>query len=94
MMSLKRSDLNHITELLIEQVFRNENIMFNCRNDEYMVFIDGEYADLIDIIASLHNLLYEAVTGEKYDYMWHWANKVGAWCNDNLFKVGGESEEV
>ena len=92
-MSLKRSDLNHITETLIEQVFRNENIMFNCRNDEYMVFIDGEYADLIDVIASLHNLLYEAVTGEKYDYMWHWANKVGAWCNDNLFKVGEQDEE-
>lgn len=90
---MKRSDLNHITETLIEQVFRNENIMFNFRNDEYMVFIDGEYADLIDIIASLHNLLYEAVTGEKYDYMWHWSNKVGEWCNDNLFKVGGESEE-
>lgn len=93
-MSLKRSDLDHITESLIEQVFRNENIMFNLRNDEYMVFIDGEYADLIDIIASLHNLLYETVTGKKYDYMWHWANKVGAWCNDNLFKVGDGSEKV
>lgn len=36
-------------------------------------------------IASLHNLLYEAVTGERYDYMFHWANKVGGDCLDNIF---------
>ena len=90
---MKKEDLDKITEILIKQVFRNEDIMFNCRSEEYMVYIDNEYADLIDIIASLHNLLYEAVTGEKYDYMWHWANKVGAWCEDNLFKVGEENED-
>lgn len=91
---ISRKELDKITETLIEQVFRNDNIMLSSSRDEYMVFIDGEYADLIDIIASLHNLLYEAVTGEKYDYMWHWANKAGSWCNDNLFKAGDELEEV
>lgn len=89
---ITKEELDNITESLIEQVFRNEDVMFNLRNNEYRVFIDDEYADLIDIIASLHNLLYEAVTGSKYDYMWHWANKVGAWCNDNLFKVGDQDE--
>lgn len=90
---MKKSDLDHITETLIEEVFRNENVMLNPHNDEYLLFIDKEYVDLIDIIASLHNLLYEAVTGEKYDYMWHWANKAGSWCNDRIFEVGDESEE-
>lgn len=91
---ITKEELDKITETLIEQVFRNDDVMYSLRNNECMVFIDNEYADLIDIIASLHNLLYEAVTGSKYDYMWHWANKVGAWCNDNLFKVGDELEEV
>lgn len=90
---ITKEELDKITEILIEQVFRNENIMFNVRNDDYMVFIDGEYADLIDVIASLHNLLYEAVTGSKYNYMWHWANKEGAWCNDNVFKAGEQDEQ-
>lgn len=91
---ITKEELDKITETLIEQVFRNDHVMYSLRNNEYIVFIDNEYADLIDIIASLHNLLYEAVTGKKYNYMWHWANKVGAWCNDNLFKVGDELEEV
>ena len=51
--------------------------------------------DLVDIIASLHNLLYEAVTGERYDYMFHWANKCGSDCNDDIFDKdiwGGDPE--
>lgn len=90
---ITKEDLDKITETLIENVFRNEDIMFNVIHNEPIV-IDNEYADLIDIIASLHNLLYEAVTGEKYDYMWHWANKVGSWCNDNIFKVGEQDEKI
>lgn len=83
---ITKETLDKITESLIDQVFRNEHIMLNPHNDEYLVFINIEYVDLIDIIASLHNLLYEAVTGSKYDYMWHWANKAGSWCNDNIFE--------
>lgn len=84
---ISKEELDKITESLIDQVFRNDKIMLNPHNnDDYLVFINKEYVDLIDIIASLHNLLYEAVTGSKYDYMWHWANKVGSWCNDNIFE--------
>lgn len=39
-----------------------------------------------DIIASLHNELHNLVTGAYYDYMFHWANKCGGWCEDDLFK--------
>lgn len=45
----------------------------------------GERFDLIDIIATLHNLLYESVTGDRYDYMFHWCNKIGSDCKDNIF---------
>ena len=45
----------------------------------------GERFDLIDIIATLHNLLYESVTGNRYDYMFHWCNKIGSDCKDNVF---------
>lgn len=42
--------------------------------------------DLIDTIASLHNLLYEEVTGQRYDYMFHWSNKAGYYgVLDNIF---------
>lgn len=85
---ISREELNKITEILIDQVFRNGNLICNCHNEDYIVFIEKEYVDLFDVIASLHNLLYEAVTGSKYNYMWHWANKEGAWCNDNVFKAG------
>lgn len=45
--------------------------------------------DLLDIIASLHNELYKEVTGNYYDYMYHWANfGYGGNPNDHMFKDG------
>lgn len=49
--------------------------------------------DLIEVIASLHNMLYKAVTGQYYDYMFHWANKVGSWVYDDMFKPENEKRE-
>lgn len=71
----------HITDWLIVNVFRNDHIMFT--DNRYVKYKD---IDLVDIIASLHNLLYECVTGERYDYMFHWTNKIGgAYPKDNIF---------
>ena len=42
--------------------------------------------DLLGIIASLYNELHLSVTGEYYDYMFHWANKCGADVEEDLFK--------
>lgn len=78
---MTKDELNAITSLLIENVFRNSHIMFS--EDEIM--IGDEVVGLPDIIASLHNLLYEQITGERYDYMFHWANKVGSDCIDDIF---------
>lgn len=68
--------LADITAWLKDNVMRNSDIMLSDANYEY---------DLPDIIASLHNLLYEAVTGKRYGYMHHWANKIGCFVTDNFF---------
>ena len=79
---IDQKKLTDITKFLAENVFRNTDIMYN---DFPGVIIDGCEIDLIDIIASLHNLLCEAVTGNRYNYMFHWANKIGSWTLDNIF---------
>ena len=83
-------NINNITYYIIENVMRNSKIMF-----EDAVRGDGDYydVDLIEVIASLHNMLYKEVTGEYYDYMFHWANKVGSWVYDDLFKKEDEKRE-
>ena len=86
---MTKDELNTITSLLIENVFRNPHIMFS--EDEIM--IGDEVVGLPDIIASLHNLLYEQITGERYDYMFHWANKVGSVCIDDIFDEFLKGEE-
>lgn len=78
--------LQKLTQLLVEKIFRNGEFMYsNLNNDVIITFDDGTQADAASIIASLHNLLYEAVTGNRYDYMFHWANKCGSWCDDDVF---------
>ena len=72
--------LSCIREYIINNVMREPNIMFNSQ-----IRIQHE-VDPVDIIASLYNELHEVVTGERYDYMFHWANKVGSSVNEDLFK--------
>lgn len=79
-------ELRRITEWLKENVFRNVDTMYL---DSDAAYPGGVH--VTDIIASLHNLLYEQVTGRRYNYMFHWANKVGADTEDNIFdgdKIG------
>lgn len=80
---MKIEHLNAITEYLKEKVWRNGDAMYMQSDDQGISSI--EPADLIDIISSLHNLLYEAITGQRYNYAFHWCNKVGAWTEDNIF---------
>lgn len=89
---MTKDELNAITSCLIDNVFRNSHIMFS--EDEIM--IGDEVVGLPDIIASLHNLLYEQITGERYDYMFHWANKIGSDCIDDIFDdllIGEENND-
>ena len=48
---------------------------------------EDEKFDVLDVIASLHNVIYQEVTCEYYDYMFHWANLgYGGDPDDGLFK--------
>lgn len=80
---MTKEKLNEITEYLIFNVWKNENVMFDNSCIE-----EGDVYNLIDIISSLHNLLYEEVTGNRYNYAFHWANHVGSDVSDNIFDKG------
>lgn len=89
---INNKELSKITRFLVEKIFRNPDIMYaelpGVELDK--AFIDEfddivSEVDLIDIIATLHNLLCEAVTGNRYNYMFHWANKIGSGCSDDIF---------
>lgn len=85
---MTQTQLYKITKWLSENIFRNVDVMFpryDESEDESVILIDGEQVLLTDIIASLHNLLCEAVTGNRYNYMFHWTNKIGACCEDDIF---------
>lgn len=87
---MSKEKLDDITVWIKDNVMRNSKIMF-----EDAVRGDDKYydVDLIEVIASLHNMLYKEVTGEYYDYMFHWANKVGSWVYDDMFKREDEKRE-
>lgn len=71
--------LDKIRNYIITNVIRNPNIMY-----EGLIRDLGD--DPVDIIASLYEELHKEVTGKPYEYMFHWANKIGSDCRDDLFK--------
>lgn len=85
---MTKEKLNKITGYLIDNVWRNGNVMYDNHCIE-----EGDVGDLVDIISSLHNLLYEEVTGERYNYAFHWANKVGSDVEDDIFDKLMEEKE-
>lgn len=83
---MTKERLNSITYYMRENVWRNPDLMFAMNTDD-VNDIDEAFWKLLDIATSLHNELYKEVTGEYYNYAFHWANKIGA-CepDDDLFK--------
>ena len=70
---LSEDELSKIRNYIIENYIRNPDVMFN------------DNPDLINASVGLYDILHITVTGDHYDYMWHWANKIGAWCDDLEF---------
>lgn len=60
---IDKGKLDEITFYLKEHIFINGDVMYGIDIEK------DDICDLTDIIASLHNLLFEAVTGKKYDYI-------------------------
>ena len=83
---MTKERLNSITYYMRQNVWRNPDLMFAMNTDDVNE-IDEYFWKLIDIATSLHNELYKEVTGEYYNYAFHWTNKIGA-CDpeDDLFK--------
>lgn len=61
--------LNNIRIYLIEHFYMNEDFAFNSLTSDY---------HLLEIIANLYELAHQAITGEEYDYLWHYYNKISA----------------
>ena len=83
---ITKEELDKITDILVVGLYTNDDIIIPLYAEFPPVIYKDKHYCVSDIIATLHNLLYECVTGKKYDYMWHWANKCGMWANDNIFE--------
>lgn len=92
------NELSDIRNFLIDKIFRNSDVMFNreirsaarsTRKIEDFDFTTG--VDLAAVIAFLYNKLHYEVTGEVYEYFFHWANKCGSDVAD--VKTIEETEE-
>lgn len=60
-------DINLVNNWLKDEVYRNSEVLYN----EYYHYF------LLDVVASLQNLLNYAITGKPYNYAFHWTNKIG-----------------
>ena len=74
---MTEKELEKIRQYIIDNVMTDSDIMFSDSR---------EVVDLPGIIASLYELLHQQVTGEPYQYFHHFANKIGADVEDNLFE--------
>lgn len=89
---IDKKKLEFIRRYLIENVFRNPNIMLNEEINNY---------DIPEIICGLYEYLHRLLTNEEYDYMWHWANKCGSWVEtysfdktiERIIKEGEKNED-
>lgn len=75
---MTEKQLTTVRSWIINNIMRNKSIMFSDERYENDV-------DPIEVIASLYELLHREVTGEKYEYMFHWANLTGSWVEETLF---------
>ena len=78
---ISKEKVDEIRRYLIDHIFRNTSIMF----DDNIRGYDVEDMDLITIICDLYEYIHVLVYGEKYDYMFHWANKCGSWIETGEF---------
>lgn len=79
---MNTEELGKIRTILVDKIYRNPEIMFN----DTIRGENNENIDLVDVITDLYEYLHKEVTGEDYDYMFHWANKIGGDTETGYFK--------
>lgn len=87
---MNEEKLAKIREFIIDNIVRDFDNHIKCTD-----IILPDNLDVLDIIVGLYDMLHKEVTGKNYDYMWHWANKIGLWCEDGFFYnriVKGETD--
>lgn len=68
-------DIEKVNVWLKNEVYRDSDVVYDNENHYY----------LLDVVASLQNLLNYAITGKPYNYAFHWVNKIGYnGINDSL----------
>lgn len=75
MEKLTKEQLYQIRAYLVNEIFQDSSVVFDqgiTSND------NGHDIYLLDVIASLYEMLNREVEGEPYEYMFHWYNKVTA----------------
>ena len=77
---MRKEQLDNIRHYIVNNIMSNPDFLFS---DEVRGYDDD--TDLLVVIASLYEELHHEVTGEDYHYMFHFANKYGAYVDDNLF---------
>ena len=80
---IDKNKLDKITEWLKQNIYRNPEMNFDIGINS--LYVEGIEVSVIDVIATLHNYLYESVNNERYDYAFHWCNKCGGACDDDIF---------
>lgn len=82
---MSEKELEKVREFIIDNIMRNNAIMYNdeCRGSEKAYNTE---IDLPAVIASLYNMLHKEVTGEEYNYFFHWTNKIGANVEDDYLR--------
>lgn len=70
-------DMDDEKLIKIREFIKNEI----CRNHDIMHNPEMRDAHIPEIIVGLYEYLHHEVTGEHYEYMFHWANKIGSWVD-------------
>ena len=78
---MEEGQLKGIRDFIVNYIMRDSYVMYTDEARD----VGPHHIDLIYVIASLYEELHKQVTGEPYEYMFHWANKVGSWVEDDLF---------
>lgn len=88
---MSEEKLDRIRSLIVNKIISNDYIMFDDKIRNYEE--DDNELDLVEVIVDLYEYLHQIVTGEEYDYMFHWANKIGSWVETGMFDKEVEEYE-